>query len=410
MNTSIHAKRSLLSGARNSIGAIIAVLLSALPVAGAEKKIHETNPGYSGIDQHQLSKMYKQAPLSRAAHLIRDEVHRSKAQGFTSLRVQDDAVVLRWKGAIPANIRKSIQEAWKFADVRVEPWKYSRADLQKAARKLAAHFESDPNPTPLLHGVLVVADEYIRVLSKPGVEVTASLKQSLPMVDVPVEFVSHEPAEFTTRENDSAPWWGGAKIISERGGYFRGGCTSGFGVTNGYTEYMLTAAHCATAPDSVRDPTWEYMGLVSREDWRLDILLVGTNVGNRIYDGRIGDYFTKPVSGWNWVTADERLCSSGAVTGVVCDLTVINIWASTLYLCDSDGDCYWVRDLVVAQRPNGNPGSRKGDSGGPVFIPLSNGSVVAKGTITGVSGDLLLFQDFGTTRYTFGVWPQTVPW
>lgn len=367
------------------------------------------------FDESTLQRMRAQEKLSSAASAIRWQIEASwdeqlgGAGGYNSIDLIEDAVVLRWKGKLPADVAQAVKRAGRIVPVRVEQAKYSRIELKAAARRLGDFIERESKNGEIYHGVWIVENEKIRVDVTPGSELL-SARAALPEVSVPVEVTQNERTQLTSRLDDSPQWWGGARFQSSRNGLPRGGeCTTGFGVTNGYSEFILTAAHCGTYPDTVRDPRGEYIGYMGTEHWLHDVILIqNTDAGARIYDGGVGSgEFSKPVAGWDWVNSVDHLCHSGSVSGVVCGFRPY-AWAERTHGCDSDGDCYWIEDLIAANLPGGARAALPGDSGGPVFVPLADGRVMAKGTVTGTLGsNQLVFQDFGTAWRDFGVWPLT---
>ena len=105
-----------------------------------------------------------------------------------------------------------------------------------------------------------------------------------------------------SRQNDSAPWKGGAEISTSGVG-----CSTGFAVGSWFGRYMLTAGHCVLWANNapVYDGSGELMGYSegakeAKRDYR-DSTLVRlnswSNIG-RIYDGGVSvGEFTKPVKG-----------------------------------------------------------------------------------------------------------------
>ena len=384
--------------------------VSATPAGKAGKAVSQ-DPFFRSADAKTLKLMQDQHTLSQAADVVRWEVERSGATGYTSLRLEEGAVVLRWNGAIPARIQHAITKASRIAPVYVESAKFSRAELRAAAQRLSESMEA--NSGSPFHSVVIVDDRAIQLVAHPGSKAAGialdRAQAALPQVSVPVEVAEGEPLHFTSRLDDSAPWWGGARIQSWRNGAFRASCSSGFGVRDGAGyEYILTAAHCATYPDRIQDPAGEYIGGVGLENYGLDILLIPTNAEHRIYDGGVGSgEFSKAVSGWGWVYANEWLCQSGSVSGAVCGIQATNNFTYSFCDTDSDGDWTCMRDLIVAYKRDGGIASRHGDSGGPVFS-LDGARVVAKGTLTGGNGgSMMVFQDFGTAWNLWGVTPLT---
>ena len=185
-----------------------------------------------------------------------------------------------------------------------------------------------------------------------------------------------------SREDDYAPWNGGDYILGTNGH----GCTSGPGVksVNG-VEYFITAAHCYPVGEKVFNSTYStaesnYMGTVAWRDARTsnstDTALVRA-----------------PVSGLNWRSSTaarqvsyaprdyvgERVCTSGAYNspkygGELCGVVVTD--ADRCYASSALQVC----GATFAER-SGTTVAREGDSGGPVYDVLGNGTLNVRGTI-----------------------------
>src|SRR5690349_3931505 len=191
--------------------------------------------------------------LKKAAKQVRLEIDKNwnnylgGSDGFNSIGFTADTVIIHWSGAVPANVTKAIERARRIAPVRVQVAQYSRIQLKAAARRIGNHIDGLA-ATESMHSIYVVNNNSIRVEVTPGYD-TFAAKAALPEVGVPVEVTEGEPIELTSRSDDSAPWKGGAFFHSLRDGRVRAGCTTGFGVYQSGHKYILTAAHCATAPD-----------------------------------------------------------------------------------------------------------------------------------------------------------------
>jgi hypothetical protein len=170
---------------------------------------------------------------------------------------------------------------------------------------------------------------------------------------------------------------------------------------------MLTAGHCGRPNGgwSNGDVT-QFLGHGAHEHIIHDLLLIGADGGSRIFDGGVGSgEFTKAVAGWDWVYGGEWLCSSGSVSGAICN-HVVSSFFNTVCGYDAYGNYECYSDLIASFQVDGWIAARPGDSGGPVF-GLTGDRVLAKGTMTAVAGNWLYWQDFGTAWTDFGVVPLT---
>jgi len=197
------------------------------------------------------------------------------------------------------------------------------------------------------------------------------------------------------RDADNSPFYGGAKIND---------CTSGFSWHSGSTEMMLTAGHCYPSGGSVSTSA-SSMGSVrssSEENWtngtgtvlmtdetshRGDLALVRLGAQksstNRIYRGGAGSTSGATVAG-KWSRSPVRTdqyCTGGRVSGEQCGWRVV-VDAPGLYYYNGSGE---TARKVWRGTKRGHC-IQGGDSGGPVYTVNSNGSVAAKGIISGVTG------------------------
>jgi hypothetical protein len=204
--------------------------------------------------------------------------------------------------------------------------------------------------------------------------------------------VAEAPLEQTSRDDDWAPWKGGATIVNPDQGT---ACTSGFGVRNGSASYILTAAHCGQAGQRFTDARGEAIGTIGPRNQDHDVELVPTSsVDGYVYVGTPTDNVVVPVEGWGWTFVGEYLCQSGVTSSrelgrPVCNLKVL------FYYADRE-------DLVEAEQTEGQTAARPGDSGGPIYSIAASGKLVAKGTTTRTAGARIGFQDYGTAWRDFG--------
>jgi hypothetical protein len=207
----------------------------------------------------------------------------------------------------------------------------------------------------------------------------------------------HEKGHDDGRDNDTSPFYGGARINAPAGM-----CSSGFPWYSGATSYMVTAGHCAPNGGSVSTPA-QSMGSVtasSRENrnpgvgtvyltgqstYRGDLALVqmatGRASGTRIFRGGVGSSTSAAIdSMWSRSPANgDQYCTGGRTTGEQCGWVVISV---RINYTNSNGE---VLRNVTQGRKQGQC-TMGGDSGGPTYTVLSNGNVVAKGIHSGTSG------------------------
>ncbi|MEU7900537.1 hypothetical protein AB0B45_47875 [Nonomuraea sp. NPDC049152] len=373
---------------------------------------------FSSIPPELQAKMRAQEPLKRAAEKVMAVARAGRGDtGFAGLSLEDGFVQVWWKGRAP---RAAIAEARRAAAVRVAAAPYSQAELKAAAAPIREQMRADTEIT----FVTVRTDG-----SGLTVGVSPAARSATPKtfaVSVPVTIEQSESPRFTSRDNDTEPWWGGAQIVggdtvrcSTGSWSCRAICTAGFAVTVDSVDGILTAGHCGRAGESWYDGAGDWIGTGYAEHVSHDLLLVRGNVrGNeqgRIYDGggmgpnpiNTNSGFDKQVRGWEAVYPGEYLCHSGARSGAVCNYKVLSGGSYSYCATDVYGtrECY--TDQFEAVQADGYPGSQQGDSGGPVFSVFwgdgTGSSVIAKGIISGANSNRLLFQDFYTAAVDFGI-------
>jgi len=331
-----------------------------------------------------LQRMQQQRPLVAAASAVRWEVERRADPGYAGISLGESAVDLWWKGAVPASMRRVVAQASRSAPVIVHAADYSMAELRIAAGRLRASW---PGGGDAVQAIKFKPDGSGLVASVP-----LSLKASIPYVGVPVDLAVEAPLRPTSRDDDWAPWKGGATIVNPDQGT---ACTSGFGVRNGSASYLLTAAHCGQAGQRFTDARGEFIGTIGPRNQDHDVELVPTSsVDGYVYVGTPTDSVAASVEGWGWTFIGEYLCQSGVTSSrelgrPVCNLKVL------FYYADRE-------DLVEAEQTEGQTAARPGDSGGPIYSVAASGKLVAKGTTTRTAGARIGFQDYGTAWRDFG--------
>jgi streptogrisin D len=337
-------------------------------------------------------RMIAQTPLVDAASVIRTAVNSAEQRGYAGIVISGDHVDLWWKGALPADIARAVAAAQGLAPIEVHRAAFSHNQLKVAAAKLDRVVDKDKSDAA--HDVRIANDG-------SGLEVVidhaaGARTPALPQAGVPIKTVRQAPRKLVaTREDDAAPWSGGARIWSNHGA----GCTAGFGVKNADTgtPYILIAGHCGDLGTTWFDGTGEeQIGTVVGRNADQDTELVtAASTSNKVYVGTMTDGVQARVSGWTDVFPGQILCQSGVTsvggTGApVCNLRVENLNEGTF------------DNLVYAEQLDGLQSALPGDSGGPVYQVQADGSILAAGTSTWTSGTGFGFQDFATARGDFG--------
>jgi streptogrisin D len=375
-----------LGAAALGIAMAVTIVVPATP-AGAAPSTPD-----AAIEASKIPENYrKQIPLSTAAGVIMKVLQQGEYPGYAGIELADGHVALWWKGALPARVRTAVAAARAVAPVRVGAAAHSLPELRAAGAELRNALAAQrPRIKYAVDGSRVVV----------GMDLaTGFSKQAVPDVGVPVEFVDQGRKVETSRVDDWAPWRGGADILN----YAQSSrCTSGFPVRNGANQrFLLTAGHCGSNGNEIRDGRGEYLGNFTADNDTHDLGLVATPGGavNQMYVGNLDSNAVMTVEGWDWVWPGEYLCQSGGtsarvVGGPVCNLRVEKF--------NTDPG-----DAVEARQVNGQVAVRGGDSGGPVYSFSSSGNAIAKGIncYTYIGAEHILgFQDFGTATRDYGIW------
>jgi len=194
-----------------------------------------------------------------------------------------------------------------------------------------------------------------------------------------------------TRRDDSAPFWGGAGLLSGNGL-----CSAGYPVVNSAgTRFMVTAGHCyANGATVTTESGARTFGVVS--DRRLptvsghaeDMELIGSqSYGSRIFTGGVDSSTSLPVVGADSaVVGYADYCHSGRTTGENCGHTATALDGQT---CTATG----CKSPVVVFTGGTSPAG--GDSGSPFYAKTATSTWI-RGHV--ISGD-------GTTSFAQG-WPS----
>lgn len=381
------------------------VTVAALPGAASAdgKPVPVESVPFSWMPAGVRAKMFAQAPLSAAAKRIQQTVDQSDAAGYAGIGMDGDHLTLWWKGTPPPTVRNAIADVRQTAPVRVVQAAHSRAELVSAADTVGAYIRA--NPESLYHGVEVAYDGSGLVVDAD--QPTGRMAAAAPPVQIPagipLTMSATSRPQLTGRLNDSVPYWAGGRIQNNDNAAF---CTAGWPVYAKGAAYMLTAGHCGRVGGSFNNGNDSlFFGTGAYEHVDHDVMLVSASVAGRMWDGGVGSgEFTKGIVGWEKPIVGQYLCSSGATSGAVCNFRTSNTFQHTSCFKDVYGNQECHSSLVLADQLDGLPGSRGGDSGGPVFSLSGSDKVIAKGTITGVRNTTqLMFQDFGTAITDLGI-------
>lgn len=398
--------------------AIAGSIAAISPGASADPGSPADAGSFDYIPADVKARMIAQQPYSAAAKEIQLSIVSSgAATGFAGIGIDAQGVDVWWKGAVPADVRSTIDKVRATVRVDVTPARFSRAELAAAASPLAAGMKADGAST--LHSIQLPVDgsRVIAVLDSDAAVAKAKGRTTFRTsetptgqtvgvrADVPLEITKGDRLSTAHRWNDGQStgiFSGGAAILNNDNG---ARCTTGFGVTNGSQEYILTAGHCGRTGGIMSNGNWSrQIGTASNEHVAHDLLLIPSNVDHFIWDGgATTNMFVKSTTGWDWARTGETVCFSGTTSGAQCG--ILNSSNFTYAYCDTDiygnRECY--NDLIYATRTG--TVCQGGDSGAPVFTLNGASSVIAKGIVSGCGTNHMAYQDFGTAWRYFNIRP-----
>ncbi|MEU7905350.1 trypsin-like serine protease [Actinoplanes sp. NPDC049118] len=397
--------------------------ISAYPFAVAQ----------SDTTDEESAAMKAQERFIQAADKISDVVDTQNPAGYTSIELSDSAVTVWWKGVVPSNVQQAIDDARTIAPVVVNQATYSGTELKARADQLFSEMERDA-ATNMQTIEIPVEGNKIVVGTSDGAAPRSSAYHIASSSSIPIEVIVANPPSPTagsgpsTRYNDG---WNGTKHSSFAGGGRMYAdwkndivqCTTGFGVTNGNEEFILTAAHCVYPGQTWKNGNGSRtIGKVSHEWSKMDLALIRTDANRFMWDGGRDEYtddlksFTKPVTGWRKAKAGQLVCVSGSLS----ERASCN-WRNrrnlqTRYCTPPNRpdtysgkkECY--SDLILAE--NKKKSTVKGDSGGPVFT-TDGPTVKAVGIVSGGGYEeetgyhLMSYQDFYTANEHWNIRPIT---
>jgi hypothetical protein len=119
--------------------AFIATPSQAAEVAPAEPRVAAKE--LTAADRQMLA----QRPFVEAADRLRATAESPALKGFAGIVLAEDAVVLWWKGAPPAQVRQAVASAGRLAPVRIGSAVHSKAELDQAARSIESWQKQHPD-------------------------------------------------------------------------------------------------------------------------------------------------------------------------------------------------------------------------------------------------------------------------
>jgi hypothetical protein len=301
-----------------------------------------------------------------------------------------------------ADARKRAPEALRSVPVDLQSSRYTRQHLEKVRSGLwreAAGWKSLGVQTYTISvrsdgsGLDVTSNQPARYRALVG----GLTSLGVPRADVAVR--SGPRITVTSRQDDYAPYWGGAPLLGQGDTQFR--CSSAFGMRSNSTgfEYLVTAEHCFEQYEDIRDGGGDFIGEAWIENETYDAIGIRTDAGGGVFvdnDSRAFIY-GRAVYSWN----GEVVCQSGFRSNRICTIRVVN--DNTTWEDDSGK----IRHGVLGQQCTGCIAVRHGDSGGPVWATGWDGIGESRGIASAGGG--AVGDPNGSGGYEIIAWTETIP-
>jgi hypothetical protein len=279
----------------------------------------------------------------------------------------------------------------------VASWPYSAAQIATGSRRLLAAASAGA-----IRGFTVSAvagfDPAYRGLelegaySAGGASAAALTRQTSTLAGIPVRLVpgmGGSPA-YGSRDTDYAPFYGGGLMLSPSGNEI---CSSGFAVRYSGADHITTARHCRPNDfEAANRASSKYGSTKAWANTGQGRLMTASGAGFDFDGAWNSNGYWKGVVGYKDLAVGDNVCTDGGNSGVHCGVKVTKL---TVYWNDGYGS----EPTIEAYRSAG-VAVIQGDSGGPVLVPLSNGTqIYAAGMIQRWAGTNLN-PNCGGTWYT----------
>jgi streptogrisin D len=324
-----------------------------------------------------------QAPLVEAADQLQRLVTERGLTGFAGIgiRLGDRSLVLSWKGDVPAALTATLAQLRQHLSVVVAPVRYSLADLDREARRIARkhpRMVTEVGPLPDLAG--------LRVAVKSRAALPAA-RQTITSA-IPLTMTVKPPARPAFwRWDDAPPFWGGAAIDHLDNAILRTYryCTTAFAARkSGGQEAIITARHCGTNMDWRTPVSDRFVGHTEGGNAGLDAnVLTGSDYSPVIYVGTWDSNVGRTVVGAGNPAQGSYVIPSGSWSGAsVVRVTLVNQYINL----DGQivGPGFWTEEQSHVATVG------QGDSGGPVAQAAATTTTVnARGMIDAIDNNTI---------------------
>ncbi|MFF0298213.1 hypothetical protein ACFYST_32100 [Kitasatospora sp. NPDC004614] len=404
--------------------------LVTAPLAGASTPPNDKNdqgltpgsPSSSPIVTVDKATLHRQYQLDALADRITGksgtEAEHTGGYAGAVVKAKDGELALYWKGAVPQSVKDAQKDAAaQGLKVSVTQSSYSAKELEDARRRLEGAVkgkDATTEPVAAWNSIAVLSNGtglYISYNSPTSQTLANPSPSEVPAQRVTTvsaqEFATHaqalagvpvqaaegpEGTDTYSRHDDSSAFWAGAELNTP-GHQF---CTSGFAGSHGGSDVVLTASHCGTS-GTFTTGTGNIEGWAQSSDLGFDTTFITLNgsAGNQFYDGAWNDPngYHKHVASWGLNHDGDYVCTSGAMSGVKCNIQVR--YAGV----DSNIGGITRHNVVQAMRTNtGDHAAAQGDSGGPVVTSPDGtygNDMQARGLISGSWGQYVACPTWG---------------
>jgi hypothetical protein len=331
--------------------------------------------------------MAAQVPLTAA----RDRIEQAQGSGDHGLAgididAEHNSIVVHWHGSLPAAVTAEIDRAKSQGiTVTVKPAAYSWLQLEAEMKRLSDESDAKANRDHVAPVIASIGprDDFSGLdagVTSDAATASAEFAASSGDLSSSIPVTTHrdqlkQPTSLS-RQDDSAPFYGGAEMVSSadaQGRYTL--CSSGFGVHDSAgNQFILTAAHCGWDNwYTFAHDTRQSIGRTTQILYSYDAMLISARSDHWVYDGAFlgadpSAQFWKPVSGLMTIGNGNWLCVSGAESGAFCNIKVNSSSRQSISLLDKDG-VYRSALLWRAKEQSSSPKDviGEGDSGGPAF-------------------------------------------
>jgi hypothetical protein len=342
--------------------------------------------------------MANQPALDAVVDQIRAAAGPNSGLGGVSVDALHNTLHLYWHGQIPVAVTAVVNTARHHnRTVNIQRSPYTEAALIKESHRIIASqaeaassvkvVSAGPSTDGSRLELGVAPAAHSRVDSSSASTATQAALGSLTKYPFAVSTMASKPTQGWAGSSSLNRWDGGPGLYNMGGEHIRnsswGGCSVGFAASYNGNDVVLTAAHCGW--DNWYRLDGNSVGRTVTSSTTYDIQAISgysygdTWLGPDYYDTSGSGQYAEEVVGSAGNSTGDWICTSGAETGYVCDIQVYD--TNQTATDEKTGITY--SHLVYARdrSPNYTQIIAEGDSGGPVFFPQSNGTIIAKGLI-----------------------------